>query len=432
MPIPNPPQAPDSPQLSGDEDNTESSSSLCISEPSDSEWASKEPHLITQEELNDLIRDLSLTKDNAEVLGSRLKEWNLLADDARTSVYRKRHQNLSRFYQMSNTMCYCADINGLMEELGFQHNVDEWRLFIDSSKASLKAVLLYYGNTKPSVPVAHAVEMKETYETMQTLLKLIKYDENQWNICGDLKVVGLLLGMQSGFTKHCCFLCMWNSRDDKSHYDRKQWPARAEYVPGKDNVKYVPLVKCNKIFLPPLHIKLGLMKNFVRGMDKEGAGFKYLKFKFPKTSDAKLTAGIFIGPQIRELLHDHMFTDALTAKEVAAWNSFRVIVENFLGNHKAENCAQLVDDMLDHYRKLGCRMSLKMHFLHSHLDFFPQNLGAVSDEHGERFHQDISIMEHRYQGRFDSNMMGDYCWFLQRDTTTSHKRKSRCSKVLGP
>ena len=76
MPIPNPPQDPDSPQLSGNKDNAESSSSLCISQPSDSEWASKEPHLIIQEELNDLIRDrdLFLTKGNAEVLGSRLKE----------------------------------------------------------------------------------------------------------------------------------------------------------------------------------------------------------------------------------------------------------------------------------------------------------------------------------------------------------------------
>ena len=34
---------------------------------------------------------------------------------------------------------------------------------------------------------------------------------------------------------------------------------------------------------------------------------------------------------------------------------------------------------------------------HSHLDFFPPNLGAVSDEQGERFHQDIAIMEKRYQ-----------------------------------
>ena len=74
MPIPNSPQGPDSPQLSGNKDNAESSSSLCISEPSDSEWASKEPYLITQEELNDLNRDLSRTKDNAEVFGSRLKE----------------------------------------------------------------------------------------------------------------------------------------------------------------------------------------------------------------------------------------------------------------------------------------------------------------------------------------------------------------------
>ncbi|UYV73516.1 hypothetical protein LAZ67_10003903 [Cordylochernes scorpioides] len=47
---------------------------------------------------------------------------------------------------------------------------------------------------------------------------------------------------------------------------------------------------------------------------------------------------------------------------------------------------------------LGCNMSLKIHFLHSHLDFFPDNLGAVSDEHGERFHQAISSMEKLYQG----------------------------------
>ncbi|UYV74137.1 hypothetical protein LAZ67_11002222 [Cordylochernes scorpioides] len=46
---------------------------------------------------------------------------------------------------------------------------------------------------------------------------------------------------------------------------------------------------------------------------------------------------------------------------------------------------------------LGCNMSLKIHFLHSHLDFFPDNLGSVSDEHGERFHQDKSSMEKRYQ-----------------------------------
>ena len=42
---------------------------------------------------------------------------------------------------------------------------------------------------------------------------------------------------------------------------------------------------------------------------------------------------------------------------------------------------------------MGCNMSLKIHFLRSHLDFFPPNLSAVSDERGERFHQDISTTE---------------------------------------
>jgi hypothetical protein len=38
-------------------------------------------------------------------------------------------------------------------------------------------------------------------------------------------------------------------------------------------------------------------------------------------------------------------------------------------------------------------MSLKLHFLNAHLDYFPENLGAVSEELGERFHQDIKEME---------------------------------------
>jgi hypothetical protein len=52
-----------------------------------------------------------------------------------------------------------------------------------------------------------------------------------------------------------------------------------------------------------------------------------------------------------------------------------------------------VEDLVTSYEKLGCNMSLKMHFLHSCLDSFPATCGAVSDENGELFHQDISAME---------------------------------------
>jgi hypothetical protein len=64
---------------------------------------------------------------------------------------------------------------------------------------------------------------------------------------------------------------------------------------------------------------------------------------------------------------------------------------------------------------MGCNMTLKIHFLESHLDFFPQNLSEVSDEHGERFHQDIIVMEKRYKGKWTSSMLADYGWTLKRD-----------------
>lgn len=81
--------------------------------------------------------------------------------------------------------------------------------------------------------------------------------------------------------------------------------------------------------------------------------------------------------------------------------------------------------MLNAYHKMGCNMSLKIHFLDSHLDFFPENLGAVSDEQGERFHQDIASIEERYKGKWTPSMLADYCWGLKRQTArSSYKRKA--------
>ncbi|UYV77691.1 hypothetical protein LAZ67_15001959 [Cordylochernes scorpioides] len=146
------------------------------------------------------------------------------------------------------------------------------------------------------------------------------------------------------------------------------------------------------------------MKNFVKAMDRNASGFAYLKQIFSSISEAKIKEGIFVGPQIRELQQDGNFQNSLNEVEAEAWNSFRNVCKNFLGSVKVENYRDIVNDLLLSYKALGCNMSLKIHFLHSHLDFFPDNLGAVSDEHGERFHQAISSMEKRYQeGREDVN-----------------------------
>ena len=84
------------------------------------------------------------------------------------------------------------------------------------------------------------------------------------------------------------------------------------------------------------------------------------------------------------------------------------------GNNKADNYEELVQNMLKSFRNLGTNMSIKVHFLHSHLIRFAYNLGHFSEEQGERFHQDLKVMEERYQGRWDRHMMADYCWSLQR------------------
>ena len=60
----------------------------------------------------------------------------------------------------------------------------------------------------------------------------------------------------------------------------------------------------------------------------------------------------------------------------------------------------MVADVVQSYKAMGCNTSSKVLFLDSHLGFFPENLGAVSDKHGQQFHQEISTMEKRYQGEW--------------------------------
>ena len=64
-----------------------------------------------------------------------------------------------------------------MQDFGYSHRPEEWRLFIDSSKLSLKAVLLHNESMLPSIPVGYAAHMKETYENMKNLLQCINYKQ---------------------------------------------------------------------------------------------------------------------------------------------------------------------------------------------------------------------------------------------------------------
>jgi hypothetical protein len=120
-------------------------------------------------------------------------------------------------------------------------------------------------------------------------------------------VIVLLLGIKQRFTKYYCFICKWDSRTRSLHFSRKDWPARKFPEPGTMNVENQPLVEPSKILLPSIHLNHGLMKNVLKTMNQEESSFTYLRAKFPKLSEAKLKEGIFIGPQIRDLIKDEYF-----------------------------------------------------------------------------------------------------------------------------
>jgi hypothetical protein len=104
-----------------------------------------------------------------------------------------------------------------------------------------------------------------------------------------------------------------------------------------------------------------------------------------------------LGPQIRSLYKGNDFQNSIknhnNVVERNAWTAFKNVIEKLLGNHKDEDYENIVRIMFKNFHILRCNMSLKVNFLFSHLNLFPKNLGAVSEEQGERLDQDIKQME---------------------------------------
>ena len=116
-------------------------------------------------------------------------------------------------------------------------------------------------------------------------------------------------------------------------------------IPDASNIANLPLVDRQNVILPPLHIKLGLIKQLVKALDKESAAFKYLVQKFPALSEAKVKEGIVVGPDIRQLLNDNNFELTMDNFRLAAWKAFRSICKDFLGNH----CSPKYMDIFKNY-----------------------------------------------------------------------------------
>ena len=258
---------------------------------------------------------------------------------------------------------------------------------------------MHIGNKLPSVPIAYAKGVKETYETMKTLLRLLNYQQHKWKLCCDLKVVGFLIGLKSGNPHYSCFLCLWQNRNRERHYTNYKWRKRPPPRVKQFSIKHRPLVKPADIIIPPLHIQLGLVKNFLTSLRGEES-MQYLKeVLFPDITSAKLDAGKFIifhgnkvnyitfalnfyknlsnlkyinilkcdveksrklllkcyffvfcigtldGPHIRTLIKCPDFKEFLTKKQAEAWKKIVVVIKNFLGNRRSRHYKKNISEM---------------------------------------------------------------------------------------
>jgi hypothetical protein len=73
-------------------------------------------------------------------------------------------------------------------------------------------------------------------------------------------------------------------------------------------------------------------------------------------------------------------------------------------------------------------MSLQLHFLQSHLDFFPGNTAAFSEEQGEKVPAGHIPNGKRYSREWNSDVLADYCWTLRRETPNRRIQETKDDK----
>jgi hypothetical protein len=139
---------------------------------------------------------------------------------------------------------------------------------------------------------------------MLTLQTCIEYDEQKWKLCGNLKVLGLLFGMQQGYTEYSSIL--WLRRVATINIIMYVKAGLSIIISLQEKWIFLWTIsgssRCTS--LPSLNIKLGLKKIFVQAVEGEKQAYAYLRNKLSKLIKAKVKVEIFIILQIRGVMQD--------------------------------------------------------------------------------------------------------------------------------
>lgn len=257
----------------------------------------KELHQFDKNEFSNLVRVLGLPIYQIEFLASVLKGKGLTTHRFLITGFRNRMQMAvfdSCFAtDLDSGVVYCKDIERLFFNLNHPYRDCDWRFFLDSSKTSLKGVLVHIGNVFPSVPLLYHTQTEENTESIKRALRLLDYPAHKWKISTDLKIVAVLMGMKPGYCRMQCYMCKWEGRKDNLHWNFTngyEWPTRESYeINEHESIVNEPLIDPKNIIIPPLHVKLGLVKNFIKALGEPGRD--YLNHFFSKLSVKKLEEG---------------------------------------------------------------------------------------------------------------------------------------------
>ena len=126
LPVPKPPtNMTMSDSWSSDEDVGQANNTMDCDPTLAGANSSNEPHVLTPGDLNDIVRDLNLSKKQAEILGSRLKGWNLLRQDITAFFYRGRHEEFKDLFSQEDGVVFCNDFCSVMEVICHEFNSDQ-------------------------------------------------------------------------------------------------------------------------------------------------------------------------------------------------------------------------------------------------------------------------------------------------------------------
>lgn len=172
----------------------------------------KEPQPWNEAKAFDFIKNARLPKSTGEIFLSQMKQDGLIQKDVRMTKMRTASDEYKRFisYDEESEFAICTGYKQLLAEF-IPYKKKEWRLFLDANKKMLIVCLIHNGNKMATFPLAVSRNTKETYERIKKVLQTLNYEESQWLVIGDFKMIAILRGLQLGRPKHMCPFCLFDT-----------------------------------------------------------------------------------------------------------------------------------------------------------------------------------------------------------------------------